>query len=159
MLLIEAEMVLQGHMTFLGPCRIEGRLQGSIVCTSIEVGPYAMVEGTLVAEETLSISGQLIGVGWAKRIQLAGTAIVEGELHQEQLTMDEHATLVGESRREPGFAMPAPYVALQERQRQAQSELDSLTAESRARREAEADEARTAFQRLRARFPTPRATG
>jgi cytoskeletal protein CcmA (bactofilin family) len=158
MLIVEADMMVVGQLTLLGAARIDGRFEGSLVCRSIEVGPDGYVEGTLVAED-ITIAGQLVGAGWGRRIHLAGTAIVEGELHQEQLSMDEKASLVGESRRQARFEMPAPYRNLLERERRAASEFEEMSAEARVRRAAEADQSRVAFQQLRARFPAPRVAG
>ena len=138
MLVVDADMVVEGQITLLGSARIDGRFRGVLVCTSIEVGPDGFVEGTLIAER-LVVAGQIIGIARARMVHLADTAIVEGEIYQERLSMDEAATLVGESRRDPGFEMPLAYREMQARERRIDDEFARMSAESRVRRTEEAD--------------------
>jgi cytoskeletal protein CcmA (bactofilin family) len=157
MLVVDADTLLQGQLVLLGSARIDGRFEGGLVCASVEIGPDGFFEGTVIAEQ-LTVSGQIVGTARARHVHLSATAIVEGELHHERLSMDETATLVGESRRVTRFEMPSEYRTLVARERRVDDDFQRLSAESRVRRADEADRARVAFERLRARFPVPRAT-
>jgi cytoskeletal protein CcmA (bactofilin family) len=157
MLTIEADMALDGQLTVLGIVRLEGRFDGTIVCTRLEIGSDGYLFGRAIAHE-LVVAGQIVGSVQARRIHLTGTAIVEGEVVHELLQMDETATLVGESRRHSGLAMPQSYAALETRARVDDADFRDLEMESRVRRAAEAATSRPQFEALRARFPLTSAT-
>ena len=158
MLIIESDMVVQGQLTIVGTVQLEGRFEGMIVCSRLEVGPDGYLLGQAIAGE-LVVSGQVVGTIVARQVHLTGSAIVEGEVKHEQLRMDEAATLVGESRRQQRLEMPPAFLALEARARQTEDDFRKLETESRVRRAAEAVNARTQFETLRARFPSPRLAG
>ena len=94
MLSIEADMVAQGHLVMLGTLRLEGRFDGTIVCTRLEIGIDGFMFGRVFAHE-LKVSGQLVGEAQARFVHLVDGAILEGQVAHEQLQMDESAALVG----------------------------------------------------------------
>ena len=155
MLTIDADMMVQGQFHVLGTVRLEGRCDGAIVCTRLEIGIDGFLHGTAFAEE-LVVAGQIVGRVHARHVHLKSGAIVEGELVHEQLRMDEAATLVGESRRLKSLDMPPEYMVLAARTRVADDDIRSLETQSRVRRAEEAVTARTQFETLRARFPAPK---
>jgi cytoskeletal protein CcmA (bactofilin family) len=155
MLTIDADMVVQGTFHVLGTVRLEGRCDGLIVCTRLEVGIDGYLNGDLFAEE-LVVAGQIVGRMHARHVHLLSGAIVEGELIHERLQMDEAATLVGESRRHRALQMPPEFIQMQARSRSADDDFRNLETESRVRRVEEALAARRQFEALRARFPAPK---
>jgi cytoskeletal protein CcmA (bactofilin family) len=155
MLIIEADMVVQGQLTIVGTVRLDGRYEGTIVCSRLEIGPDGYLLGDAVADE-LMVAGQIVGSVRARRVHLAATAIVEGELNHTELQMDEAAALVGESRRHKILEMPPVFQDLVARARFAEDDFRRLETEHRVRRAEEAVTARDQFERLRARFPAPR---
>ena len=156
MLIIEADMAVEGQLTVIGTVRLEGRFEGTLVCSRLEIGTDGYLLGHVTAGEIL-VAGQIVGTAQARTIHLAATAIVEGELRHEQLRMDEAAMLVGESRRHARLDMPAAYLTLESKARHAEDDFQRLETESRVKRTEEAVSARVQFEQLRARFPTPRA--
>ena len=156
MLIIEADMVANGNLAILGTVRLEGRFEGTIVCTRLDVGVDGYLEGHAFTEE-LNLVGQIIGSAQARRVHLAPGALLEGELIHEQLRMDEQATLVGESRRHKALVMPAAYEALKSRRRLIDEDINNLEAQNRVRRADEAVKERIQYDALRARFPTQQA--
>jgi cytoskeletal protein CcmA (bactofilin family) len=158
MMIIEADMVIQGHFTVIGAVRLDGRLEGTIVCSRLEIGPDGLLFGDAVVEE-LVVAGQIIGKVRARRLHLRETALVEGEIIHEQLQMDEAATLVGESRRHKDLPMPPVFVELQARARRAEDDYRALETATRVRLADEAARAGPQFEMLRSKFPARRAAG
>jgi len=155
MLVVDADTVMEGQLTILGNVRIDGLFRGAVTCTSLEIGSDGVVEGNVIAER-LIIAGQLIGIARARVVHLYGTAIVEGEVFQEKLSMDADASLLGESRRLKAFEMPHVYRSLEARERQLDEEIEQISTAARVRKADQAEEARAAFDQLRARFPALR---
>ncbi|MEQ1697530.1 MAG: polymer-forming cytoskeletal protein [Hyphomicrobiaceae bacterium] len=154
MLIIEADMVVQGQLTIVGTVLIEGRFEGSIVCSRLEIGVDGYLNGRAIAGE-IDVAGQVVGEVHAREVYLRGTALVEGEVRHEQLRMDEAAALVGESKRHNRLEMPPAFLALENRARMAESDFRNLETTSRVRHAQEALNAKAQFETLRARFPSP----
>ena len=152
MLIIEADMVVQGELTIVGTVRLEGRFEGKLVCARLEIGTDGYLSGTAVAKD-LVVAGQIVGSAMALKVHLKSTAIIEGEVTHLQLRMDEAATLVGESRRAGRMDMPRSFLDLEERARRADLDFATLQTASRVRRVDEAMSAQAQFEQLRARFP------
>jgi len=157
MLIIEADMVVQGQLTIVGTVLVEGRFEGTLVCSRLEIGIDGYVLGHAISGE-IDIAGQVVGSVTGRTVHLRDTALVEGEVRHEQLRMDEAATLVGESKRQTRMEMPQPYLALENRARMAESDFRNLETASRVRRAEEALSAKAQFESLRARFPAPSLT-
>lgn len=153
MLTIDADMAVQGQLVVLGTVRLEGRFDGSIICSRLEIGPDGYLFGSAIAVD-LHVEGQVVGTVRAVHVHLTGSALLEGELFHETLRMEEAATLVGESRRQQSLQMPAQFIALQAKARQADEELRNLETESRVRRADAVTRNEAQFESLRARFPS-----
>lgn len=154
MLIIEADMVVQGELTIIGTVIVEGRFEGTLVCSRLEIGIDGYVLGRAIAGE-IDVAGQVVGAVQAREVYLRDTALVEGEVKHEQLRMDEQATLVGESKRHARLEMPPAFIALETRARMAESDFRNLETASRVRYAEEALNAKAQFESLRARFPAP----
>ena len=154
MLIIEADMVVQGQLTIVGTVLIEGRFEGTMVCSRLEVGVDGYVLGRAIAGE-IDVAGQIVGEVIAREVYLRSSALIEGEVKHEQLRMDETAALVGESKRHARLEMPPAFLALETRARLAESDFRNLETSSRVRHAQEALNAKAQFESLRARFPAP----
>lgn len=151
MVTIEADMSASGRLAVLGQVVLEGRFEGQIVCTRLEIGPDGYLLGEAVADEVV-VAGQVVGVVRARRVLLATSAILEGEVVHESLQMDGAATLVGESRRHKTLEMPEDYVNLHRREQERQTEMRNIEVAARVRRIGTAVHARAAYDELRSRF-------
>ena len=154
MLIIEADMVVQGQLTIVGTVLVEGRFEGTLVCSRLEIGVDGYLHGRAIAGE-IDVAGQVVGEVMARDVYLRGTALIEGEVKHEQLRMDESAALVGESKRQSRLEMPPAFVALETRARMAESDFRNLETANRVRHAQEALNAKAQFETLRARFPAP----
>ena len=158
MMTLDADMAALGRLVVLGAVRLDGRFEGTIVCSKLEIGPDGYLIGSVVTQD-LVVAGQLVGNVQASRVYLSGSAILEGELNYETLRMDETATLVGDSRRQRSLEMPADYAAMSARARQADEDILNLETEARVRRAAQAGRDEVQFKALRARFPVAAKPG
>jgi cytoskeletal protein CcmA (bactofilin family) len=152
MLIIEADMVVAGQLTVVGTVRLEGRYEGTITCTRLEIGRDGYLLGSAAVED-LVVAGQIVGQVTARTVHLEATAIVEGELAHQQLRMDEAATLVGESRRERSHVMPHAFLDLAAKVRSQDEDYDNQQVETRVRLVEQAERLMPQFKKLRAKFP------
>jgi cytoskeletal protein CcmA (bactofilin family) len=85
-----------GLLALDGPARIDGRLRGEVIGSGpLFIGPRASVEARVETDE-LVVAGVLAGdVRASRRIALAGTARVRGELSTPSLSLAEGALLEG----------------------------------------------------------------
>jgi cytoskeletal protein CcmA (bactofilin family) len=114
--LIAAGAEFHGLLALDGPARIEGALRGEIFGTGpLWVGRRANVEARVETDELL-VAGSLAGdVRATRRIALAGTARVRGDLRAPSLSLAEGALVEGRcatgSPDSAGRETPAPAVA------------------------------------------------
>jgi cytoskeletal protein CcmA (bactofilin family) len=100
-----------GLLALDGPARIDGQLRGEVIGSGpLFIGPRASVEARVETDE-LVVAGVLAGeVRASRRIALAGTARVRGELSTPSLSLAEGAVLEGRCtaglREEPAAAGP-----------------------------------------------------
>jgi len=157
MVVIEADMATQGRLVVLGAVRLEGRYEGTIICSRLEVGPDGYLMGSVMTQD-LRLEGQIIGTVRATRVHLLDSAILEGELYHETLQMEGAATLVGESRRQKSLEMPEEFTAMQVRATRIDEDFRNFEVEHRVRRADDAERAQVQFQLLRAKFPAAAVT-
>ena len=102
-----------GLLALDGPARIDGRLRGEVIGPGpLWIGPRADVEARVETDE-LVVAGVLAGeVRASRRIALAGTARVRGELSTPSFALAEGALLEGRCtaglRPEPEGENPVP---------------------------------------------------
>jgi cytoskeletal protein CcmA (bactofilin family) len=94
--LIAAGAEFHGLLALDGPARVEGLLRGEIAGPGpLWIGPRASVEARIETDELL-VAGALAGeVRVSRRISLAGTARVRGELQAPSLALAEGALVEG----------------------------------------------------------------
>jgi cytoskeletal protein CcmA (bactofilin family) len=101
-----------GLLALDGPARIDGQLRGEVIGPGpLWIGPRANVEARVETDE-LVVAGVLAGeLRASRRIALAPTARVRGELSTPSLSLAEGALLEGRCtagrRREPDGESPA----------------------------------------------------
>jgi cytoskeletal protein CcmA (bactofilin family) len=85
-----------GLLALDGPARIDGQLRGEVIGSGpLFIGPRGSVEARVETDE-LVVAGVLAGeVRASRRIALAGTARVRGELSTPSLSLAEGALLEG----------------------------------------------------------------
>src|SRR5262245_31872482 len=85
-----------GLVVLAGPARVDGLLRGELIGPGpLWIGPRANVEANVETDE-LRIAGTLKGeIRASRRVALAATARVRGELHAPVLALAEGAVLEG----------------------------------------------------------------
>jgi cytoskeletal protein CcmA (bactofilin family) len=84
-----------GILLLHGPARVEGRVRGEIVGSSLWIGPSAAVEARVEVDE-LVVSGRVAGsVRVKRRAWLRPTARVTASLDAQSLVLEEGSVLEG----------------------------------------------------------------
>ena len=98
----EANSVLGNGMTFegdisgVGQLVIEGTVKGDVRVSHVLINQNGSVEGTVHAD-VLEVRGKVTGAIVAKQVHLHASSRVEGDITQEQLTVDRGAWFSGRS--------------------------------------------------------------
>lgn len=111
---IDHDAVVSGEIVVAGDVRLDGRCDGFIRCWRLEVGRWGRLEGNVEADEVV-VAGEVIGEIRARRVRLAETAVVEGDVVHATLVVDGRAVLVGDSHRDETVRAPAQVRKLRER--------------------------------------------
>ena len=94
--LIAAGAEFEGLLCLHGPARVEGRIRGEIIGSSLWVGHSALVDARVEVDE-LVVSGRLAGsVRVRGRALLRATARVTADLEARSLVLEEGSLLEGE---------------------------------------------------------------
>jgi cytoskeletal protein CcmA (bactofilin family) len=141
----------QGEITTIDSVRLDGRLEGRICCSRLEIGPDGYLVGNAEVEE-LVIEGQVVGTVSARVVDIRPSALVEGDVHHERLEVAEAAVLVGRSLRLLAYRPPQLLLQMRERARKEAEEIDAIERESMLALAIESDRARPAHRALRTRL-------
>lgn len=95
--IISADMAMQGSLNSTGDVQIDGRLEGDVRSIGLVVGDKAEIHGEIHAEE-VNVRGKVIGRIRARRVLLAATAHVEGDILHEALSVEAGAFFEGNCR-------------------------------------------------------------
>jgi cytoskeletal protein CcmA (bactofilin family) len=93
--LLGAGSEFEGLLLLHGPARLEGRVRGEIVGTSLWIGPAASIDARVEAEY-LVVSGEVAGsVHVSGRVELRASAHVSADLSAQSLVLEEGSFLEG----------------------------------------------------------------
>jgi cytoskeletal protein CcmA (bactofilin family) len=81
-----------------GTLQVDGNVEGDVVGKEVIVGDKGAVTG-IVSGESVVIRGAVNGTIRALKVALQASARVEGDVHHQQLTLEEGAQLDGRVRR------------------------------------------------------------
>lgn len=111
---LSAGVKYEGNISGAGELQVDGSLKGDVRVSRVVIGEGGAVEGTVHAD-VLDVRGRVSGAIVAKQVKLFATARVEGDITQEQLSIEQGAWFQGRcnqaKRDTPGAAMleaPAP---------------------------------------------------
>lgn len=121
MITISAGTVMRGNLVTSGSVRLEGRFDGRLICSRLEVTSDGYVNGTVSARDIV-VAGQIVGRVEARSVTLADGAFVEGDVRYGSILLESGATMTGKAvRAEAGFT-PPDLLALE-------ADLDVVTAQ------------------------------
>jgi cytoskeletal protein CcmA (bactofilin family) len=100
--LITADVEIIGTIKSSGSIRIDGKLEGELICAGDAViGKSAVIKGNL-SVNSVSIEGSLNGNVVAKdKIEMKATARVNGDIKSKRLAVEDGVTFVGRSEVNP----------------------------------------------------------
>lgn len=100
--LIAADVQITGTIKSNGSVRIDGKLEGDLVCASDAIiGKSAIIKGNL-SVNTVVIEGTINGNITAKdKIDMKSTAKVNGDIAAKRLAVEDGVTFIGKSEVNP----------------------------------------------------------
>ena len=108
---LSAGVKYEGNISGAGDLQIEGSLKGDVRVARVTIGEGGSVEGTVHAD-VLDVRGRVTGAIVAKQVRLYATSRVEGDITQEQLSVEQGAWFQGRcnqaKRDTPGASMLEP---------------------------------------------------
>lgn len=81
-----------------GTLQVDGKVEGDVVGTEVIIGEKGEVTG-VVSGESVIIRGQVHGTIRGMKVALQSSARVEGDVHHQQLSVEQGAVLDGRVRR------------------------------------------------------------
>ncbi len=95
--IISSDLTVIGTLNAKGDIQVDGKIEGDINTTSVTIGEKAVVNGEISAEEAI-IRGHIIGSIRARKVHLASTAHVEGDILHHALAVETGAFFEGNCR-------------------------------------------------------------
>jgi cytoskeletal protein CcmA (bactofilin family) len=95
--IISAEMTMQGAVNSAGDIQIDGRVEGDVRSIGLVIGEKAEIHGEIFAED-ITVRGKVVGRICARKVLLAATSHVEGDILHEALAVETGAFFEGNCR-------------------------------------------------------------
>ena len=95
--LISADLVVHGTLTSTGDLQIDGRVEGDVHSAGLVIGDKAFIHGEVVADE-VTVRGRVEGSIRARKVLLAATCHVEGNILHEAFAVEAGAFFEGNCR-------------------------------------------------------------
>lgn len=96
--LISANLHIIGNLKSEGEVQIDGRVDGDVTANSLVIGDRADINGEIVADDVI-VRGTVHGRIRARKVQLAKTAHVVGDVWHETLSIEPGAYIEGHCKR------------------------------------------------------------
>ena len=112
MIVVEPGTLMRGDLVAAGAVRLDGWLEGQIICSRLEIGRDGYILGNVTTKELL-VGGQIVGTVVAEAVYLVEGAFVEGDVHHLTLSINRAAVLIGSAIRGRGVQMPPVLLALE----------------------------------------------
>ena len=91
-------LLITGDVVCAGAVNVFGRVVGDIHAASLMIAEGARVDGKITVQDAV-IRGAFKGTLYGGSVKLQGTAVVEGEVHNNSLSIEENAMFEGVARR------------------------------------------------------------
>lgn len=109
--IIGPDMVVNGNLDTPGEIHIEGRIEGDVTCSKLNVGPSGRINGKVRAG-SVRVHGLVDGAIDAEEVFLLSGSVVSGDIVQSSLEIAPGASFEGAVRRRnkqvPQLEAPAP---------------------------------------------------
>lgn len=94
--LLAENMSVEGDLTSDGDVQLDGALRGDLKVAHLAIGETGQVNGSVTAD-SVEIRGRVSGAITARSVKLYATARVEGDIVQDQLSIEAGAYFAGRS--------------------------------------------------------------
>jgi cytoskeletal protein CcmA (bactofilin family) len=95
--IISADMVINGTLSSTGDIQVDGRIEGDVHSIGLVIGDKAEIHGEIVAED-VTVRGKVVGRIRARKVLLAATSHVEGDILHEAFAVESGAFFEGNCR-------------------------------------------------------------
>lgn len=95
--IISSDMVINGMLVSEGDIQIDGRVEGDVRSVGLVIGDKAEIRGEVIAED-VTVRGKVVGRIRAKKVFLAATSHVEGDILHEAFAVESGAFFEGNCR-------------------------------------------------------------
>lgn len=89
-----ADVVIKGDISASADLHVDGTVEGDIKCASLVQGESSQISGSIMAE-TARLSGKVAGAITARELVILKSAIIEGDVHYDALTIEQGAQVDG----------------------------------------------------------------
>jgi cytoskeletal protein CcmA (bactofilin family) len=91
---IGSDVTIKGDVTASADLHVDGSIEGDIKCASLVQGETSRISGTVIAE-TARLSGRVEGSITARELTILKSAVIEGDVHYDALTIEQGAQVEG----------------------------------------------------------------
>src|SRR5580704_8944221 len=95
--IISSDLTVRGTLTSTGDIQIDGYVEGDVRSAGLVIGEKAEIHGEIFAED-LTIRGRVMGQIHARKVLLAATSHVEGDILHEAFAVEAGAFFEGNCR-------------------------------------------------------------
>jgi cytoskeletal protein CcmA (bactofilin family) len=95
--IISTDMVITGVLNSTGDIQVDGRVEGDVRSIGLVIGEKAEVHGEIFAED-VTVRGKVVGRIHARKVLLAATSHVEGDILHEAFAVESGAFFEGNCR-------------------------------------------------------------
>src|SRR5271165_6231107 len=85
---ISNDLTIIGDVTSKGSVTLDGVIEGNIYCTSLIVTTNGRVNGGIVANQEVTVQGQVTGTIRGRRVMLQSSAKVEGDIFHQGIGIE-----------------------------------------------------------------------
>ena len=89
-----SDVVVKGDISASVDLHVDGRVEGDIKCASLVQGEGSEIAGAVVAE-TARLAGRVVGSISARELVILKSAVIEGDVHYDALTIEQGAQVEG----------------------------------------------------------------
>ena len=91
---IGTDVVIKGDISASADLHVDGTIEGDIKCASLVQGEASAISGSVIAE-TARLSGRVNGSITARELTILKSAVIEGDVHYDALTIEQGASVDG----------------------------------------------------------------
>lgn len=102
---VDKDTTIEGRLVSKSDILVEGKVEGEVLCETIEVGESAIINGTIRAKD-VNVRGSVEGNIYGEKVSLDATSRVHGDIEHQSLSLEQGAEFEGRSRRGSGSITP-----------------------------------------------------